>query len=180
MKPSEIPPFILELAIRNEAAQLKHHVKCGVSEYMLDIHGIPDVTLARVRVTYKAQGLVDVSVLSVQGQPANPPIVVADVELTPELVVDDGSVVGRNGVSWQPVAPGFYDEAIDVDDRGELVFRTVNTAKKPWKLECACGQPRYSSRGNIHKIDKCHVCAKKRRHDYRVAWQRTKRKSSSS
>ena len=128
----------------------------------------------------KAPGQVDVRVLSIQGQPVNPPILVSDVELTPELEVDDDSIVGRNGVSWHPAAPGFHDEAIDIDDRGEVVFRTVNTAKKPWVLECACGQLRHSSRCNLHKIDKCHVCAKKRRHDYRVAWQRTKRKSSSS
>lgn len=179
MNRPELLSFVA-LSLRTQTAQIRHQVNAGVTEFMLDIRGVPGVSLARVRAIPQSESETDIEILSVQGDPVEPPELIKGIRLLSELVVEDDSLIGRNGSRWVAASPGHVQEAIDIDDLGVVIYRSVSAAKKPWKLVCECGQLRYSTRGNVHKIDRCNLCAKRRRHDYQVAWQRTKRKSSSS
>lgn len=171
---------MVKLAVLKEVEQINTLIHQKKTNFDLYIHGLPGVTTITTRVESRDTEQLSLSVTHLNKEELSNLIRVDGIPLTPELEVDDNSVKGKNGSRWEPATPGMFGEPVDVDDAGDYVVKIVDTTKKPWKLACSCGNVRYSSKGNIHKIDLCHVCTKKRRHEYRVAWQRNKRRSSSS
>lgn len=97
-----------------------------------------------------------------------------------DLLIDDGSVEGCDGVRWLPAAGGLKSEVQGVDAAGHDIVAQVDTDKYCWRMVCACGRWRYAKRNSMHQVNLCRVCTAVHKREYRKQWQRRKRSSSAT
>lgn len=173
---------LLTLAFRRSAnavhAALADIPPGGVSApFTVELRGLPEASLARVRGSRRTDGTARLDVMSLDGRTYEnlPLIEVPEPSTVTPLQVEDDSIRGKSGTRWYPAPGGLQPEVVDLDDSGTEVVRQVNTDRYCFQLHCACGTVRYAKKNSVHQVDRCRVCAKKRRHAYQVTWQREKR-----